>query len=93
MAANDESLDRTLRALADPTRRKLLAIIGREPGLTTADLARWVKGMTRWGVMKHLATLNEAGLIQSMPQGRHTRHFGEPQGLAQLRRWLETNGG
>ncbi len=44
--------------------------------------------MTRWGVMKHLAILDGAGLIQTMPEGRHRRHFHEPQALDPLRRWL-----
>lgn len=88
MDAPDNRLDDVLRALADPTRRRLLAIIAAQPGLSTAELAQQTKGMTRWGVMKHLAVLGAAGLIQTMPEGRHRRHFHEPQALDPIRRWL-----
>jgi DNA-binding transcriptional ArsR family regulator len=84
----DRQLDEILRALADPTRRKLLTLIESQPGLSTAELAQQTKGMTRWGVMKHLAVLDSAGLIQTMPEGRRTRHFHEPHALDPLRRWL-----
>jgi len=74
--------------LADQTRRRLLAVIAAHPGLSTAELAQQTQGMTRWGVMKHLAVLNAAGLIQTMPEGRRRRHFHEPHALDPLRRWL-----
>jgi len=89
MDARDSRLDELLRALADSTRRRLLAMVASQPGLTTAELAALTLGMTRWGVMKHLAVLGSAGLIQSMPEGRHRRHFPEPTALEPLRRWLE----
>ncbi len=88
MEASDSRLDELLRALSDPTRRRLLSIVASQPGLTTAELAALTKGMTRWGVMKHLAVLGSAGLIQTMPEGRHRRHFHEPTALEPLRRWL-----
>ena len=88
MDSDEQQLDDTLRALADPTRRALLATIRQRPGLTTTELAQLTKGMSRWGVMKHLRVLEETGLIQTMPQGRHRRHFHEPVALDPLRRWL-----
>ena len=88
MDAPDSRLDDLLRALADPTRRRLLAVVASQPGLTTAELAALTNGMTRWGVMKHLAVLASAGLIQTMPEGRRRRHFHEPAALEPLRRWL-----
>ena len=91
MEALDTRLDDILRALADPTRRRLVSIIASQPGLTTAELAQLTNGMTRWGVMKHLGVLEDAGLIQTMPEGRHRRHFHEPQALDPVRRWLAAN--
>jgi DNA-binding transcriptional ArsR family regulator len=85
----DDQLDLVLRALSDRTRRNLLSIISAQPGLTTADLARRTSGMSRWGVMKHLAVLESAGLIQAMPEGRRTRHFVERHALEPLHTWLD----
>jgi DNA-binding transcriptional ArsR family regulator len=85
-------LDDVLRALADPTRRELLRAVMRQPGLNTAELASRTDGMTRWGVMKHLAALRQAGLIQTMTEGRHRRHFPEPAALRPLRQWLDEAG-
>jgi predicted transcriptional regulator len=88
MAVNDAQLGVVLRAVSDSTRRRLLGMIAREPGLTTAEVTRRVENMSRWGVMKHLAVLESAGLIQSLPEGRNTRHFSERQALESLRTWL-----
>ncbi len=86
---SDGQLDDVLRALADPTRRRIYALLGRRPGLTTGQLTSLVPGMTRWGVMKHLAVLRDAGLLQTFPEGRRRRHFREPARLALLRDWLD----
>ena len=93
MAADDPRLDDIFRALADPTRRRLLQLVSDGPGLSTAELAQRTNDMTRWGVMKHLAVLESAGLIQTMPEGRRRRHFHEPQALDPLRRWLGPTSG
>jgi predicted transcriptional regulator len=85
-------LDDVLRALADPTRRELLRSVTRQPGLSTAQLVGRTDGMTRWGVMKHLAVLRDAGLIQTMAEGRHRRHFPEKGALRPLRQWLDEAG-
>ena len=85
-------LDDVLRALADPTLRSLFIAVTRQPGLNTAQLAARTDGMTRWGVMKHLAVLRDAGLVQTMTEGRHRRHFPEPAALGRLRQWLTEAG-
>ena len=87
------NLDDVLRALADPTRRELLRAIMREPGSSTAQLVSRTDVMTRWGVMKHLAVLRDAGLIQTMAEGRHRRHFPESGALRPVRQWLDAAGG
>ncbi len=61
-------LDRTLLALADPTRRELLERVGRGPVRAT-DLSRGLP-MSRPAVAKHLRVLQGAGLVSSIPQGR-----------------------
>jgi DNA-binding transcriptional ArsR family regulator len=82
-------LDVLLRALADPNRRQIIHLLATQPGLTTGQLADRVAGITRWAVMKHLAVLREAGLLQTLDEGRRRRHYREAAALEPLRRWLE----
>ena len=70
-------MDEVFRALADPTRRSLLDELYREDGQTLHQLeARFA--MTRFGVMKHLKQLEEAGLVVTRRQGREKLHFLNP---------------
>lgn len=62
-------LDDVWRALADPTRRALLDAL-RDGAKTTGQLVGSVEGMTRFGVMKHLGVLVDAGLIVTEKRGR-----------------------
>jgi uncharacterized protein YndB with AHSA1/START domain/DNA-binding transcriptional ArsR family regulator len=65
------------RALADPTRRSLLDELFGEDGQTLSALqARF--SMTRFGVMKHLKQLEEAGLVVTKRRGREKLHFLNP---------------
>src|SRR3954466_3253410 len=62
-------VDEVFKALADPTRRALLDELYRQDGQTLHQLeARFA--MTRFGVMKHLKQLEEAGLVVTRRQGR-----------------------
>lgn len=81
-------LDDVLGALADPTRRSIYRILGSTPGVTTGQLADATRGMTRWGVMKHLAVLRRAGLVQTLHDGRRRRHYSDGGRLALVREWL-----
>ena len=65
------------RALADPTRRSLLDELFREDGQTLNALVEHFS-MTRFGVMKHLKQLEEAGLVVSKRRGREKLHFLNP---------------
>ena len=69
------SLDDILRALADPTRRRILRAVSESPGISTGELGSVTRGMTRWGVMKHLRVLRDAGLVQTLYDGRRRRHY------------------
>src|SRR5512138_349177 len=62
-------LDRTFAALADPTRRALLARLDEEEGLTVSELARPFP-MSLPAIMKHLDVLSDAGLIARAKTGR-----------------------
>lgn len=81
-------LDEVLSALADPTRRSLYEAILAEPGITTSQLAARTKSVSRWGVIKHLAVLRDAGLVQTMATGRLRRHYAERAALGSVRSWL-----
>lgn len=78
-----------MRALADPTRRRVLSLLAQQPGLTTSQLGQRVPGITRWGVIKHLDVLRAAGLVQTLAEGRRRRHYRESAPFEDLRRWLE----
>jgi uncharacterized protein YndB with AHSA1/START domain len=70
-------MDEVFRALADPTRRSLLDELFREDGQTLSTLERRLP-MTRFGVMKHLKLLEEAGLVVTRRRGREKLHFLNP---------------
>ena len=65
------------KALADPTRRSLLDELFREDGQTLRSLEQRFD-MTRFGVMKHLKQLEEAGLVVTRRRGREKLHFLNP---------------
>lgn len=65
----DANLDRTFAALADPTRRALLARLEREDEISVSELARPLP-MSLPAVMKHLDVLAEAGLVIREKKGR-----------------------
>jgi len=67
-------MDAVFRALADPTRRGLLDELFRNDGQTLTALRRRLT-MTRFGVMKHLRVLEEAGLVVTKRRGREKLHF------------------
>ncbi len=70
-------MDTVFRALADPTRRSLLDELFREDGQTLSALAERFS-MTRFGVMKHLRQLEDAGLVVTRRRGREKLHFLNP---------------
>lgn len=66
--------DHIFKALADPTRRLLLDRLFIRDGRTLTDLESDL-AMTRFGVMKHLRVLEEAGLVTTRRAGREKLHF------------------
>ena len=62
--------DAIFKSLADPTRRRLLDALFTTDGQTLSELLRVDPDMTRFGVMKHLGVLEEAGLIVTLKVGR-----------------------
>jgi DNA-binding transcriptional ArsR family regulator len=70
-------VDEVFKALADPTRRSLLDELFREDGQTLSQLEERFE-MSRFGVMKHLKQLEEAGLVVTKRRGREKLHFLNP---------------
>jgi uncharacterized protein YndB with AHSA1/START domain/DNA-binding transcriptional ArsR family regulator len=70
-------MDLVFKALADPTRRSLLDELFREDGQTLSALEERFS-MTRFGVMKHLKQLEDAGLVVTKRRGREKLHFLNP---------------
>ncbi len=70
-------MDEVFRALADPTRRSLLDELFEQDGQTLSALEQRLP-MTRFGVMKHLKLLEEAGLVVTKKRGREKLHFLNP---------------
>ena len=68
-------MDAVFRALADPTRRSLLDELFAEDGQSLSALERRLP-MTRFGVMKHLRVLEEAGLVTTRRRGRESVSVG-----------------
>jgi DNA-binding transcriptional ArsR family regulator len=76
-------------ALADPTRRALLDSLFQHDGQTLGELCEQVPQMTRFGVSKHLAVLEEVDLVVVVREGRTKRHFLNPVPIEQVAgRWI-----
>ena len=81
--------DRVFKALADPTRRFLLDLLFTRDGRTLTELESGLE-MTRFGVMKHLKVLEEAGLVVARKQGREKLHFLNPVPIRLVHdRWID----
>ena len=75
-------------ALADPTRRKLLANLAESSPKTATQLAEEYP-ITRQGILKHLRILEAAGLVAVYQQGREKRYSFTPEPLSELEQWLQ----
>jgi DNA-binding transcriptional ArsR family regulator len=81
--------DRVFKALADPTRRFLLDALFAREGQTLTELESAVE-MTRFGVMKHLKVLEEAGLVVTRRSGREKLHFLNAVPIREVHdRWID----
>ena len=81
--------DIVFKALADPTRRFLLDKLFVQDGRTLTDLESELE-MTRFGVMKHLRILEDAGLVVTRRSGREKLHFLNPVPIRLIHdRWID----
>jgi len=88
MVQYSPTLDRHFAALADPTRRGILARLGRDADASISDLAAEF-GMTLTGVKKHVGVLEDAGLVATRKVGRVRRCTLGPERLDAELAWLE----
>ena len=86
MASDD---DLVFRALSDPTRRHLLDRLFERDGRTLTELESDLE-MTRFGVMKHLRLLEQAGLVVTRKSGREKLHYLNPVPIRLIHdRWID----
>jgi DNA-binding transcriptional ArsR family regulator len=79
--------DKTLAALADPTRRRVFERLRSGPRAVGA-IARGMP-VSRPAVSQHLKALKESGLVADRPEGTRRVYYIDPHGLGSLRRWLD----
>src|ERR1700754_3192430 len=88
MADRPDHNDLLFKALADPSRRKLLDLLHAHDGRTLNELCEHLD-MTRQGVTQHLVLLEAANLVASVRQGREKLHFLNPVPLQEIyERWI-----
>ena len=81
--------DAVFKALADPTRRYLLDLLFKREGRTLTELESELE-MTRFGVMKHLRVLEQAGIVVTRKAGREKLHFLNPVPIRMSHnRWID----
>ena len=79
-------LDRTFAAIADPTRRRILELLG-DGSATISELAEPF-GMSLTGLKKHVGVLEGAGLVTTEKVGRERRCSLGTRGLEDARLWV-----
>ena len=88
MAAQSKNADLLFKALADPSRRKLLDILHAHDGRTLGELCEHLD-MSRQGVTQHLELLEAANLVATLRHGREKLHFLNPVPLQEIyERWI-----
>ena len=82
-------IDKVFKALADPTRRRLLDLLYADNGQTLSALCEHLD-MTRQAVTQHLQLLEGANLVAVVWQGREKLHYLNPVPLHEIYgRWIE----
>ena len=86
--AERRDTDLLFKALADPSRRKLLDLLHAHDGRTLNELCEYLD-MTRQGVTQHLDLLEAANLVATVRRGREKLHFLNPVPLQEIYdRWI-----
>jgi len=86
-----DSADAVFGALADPTRRRLLTLLGQRGEASATDLARELP-VSRQAVRKHLGTLSGAGLVAPRRAGREVLYRSTPAPMSEAVAWMADAG-
>ncbi len=86
MANKSAVLTDVFYALADPTRRSIVNLLGRGPESVSVLAAPFAMALPSF--MKHLAVLERSGLIRSTKAGRTRTCVLQPKALSQAERWI-----
>ena len=82
-------MDAVFKAIGDPSRRLLMDRLLEEDGRTLGELCACLPEMTRFGVMRHLGVLEEAGLVTTRKVGREKHHYLNAAPIAEIQqRWI-----
>lgn len=83
-----DDMDKVFKALADPSRRRLLDVLYADNGQTLGALCAHLE-MTRQAAAKHLGVLEEANLVATVWRGREKLHYLNPVPIQELAdRWI-----
>src|ERR1700680_2725750 len=88
MNARKGDVDEVLVALADPMRRRVLDALSAQPQATATSLAGKLP-VTRQAIVKHLAVLEQAGLVEARKHGREVQFAVRPERLESAARWMQ----
>ena len=81
-------MDKVFKALADPTRRKLLDLLRSNNGQSLGQLCEHLN-MSRQAASKHLRLLEDANLVATVWRGREKLHYLNPVPIHQIyQRWI-----
>ena len=80
-------MEATLQALAEPRRRAILGLLG-DAEMSAGEIALHFD-VTRPAISQHLTVLREAGLVIERREGTRRLYSSRPQGVAELRAWLD----
>lgn len=82
------SIDQVAHALAEPNRREILRLV-RSDELSVGDIAAHFD-VTRPAISQHLRVLSDADLVRARSEGRRRFYRARPEGLGELRNWVES---
>jgi ArsR family transcriptional regulator, cadmium/lead-responsive transcriptional repressor len=91
VSPQQQAVGAVFSALSDPTRRQVVELLSRRPSVTASGLAHELP-ITRQAISKHLATLEQAGLVQVSHEGREARYRLTPEPLTGAMQWMATAG-